>query len=94
MKQQILYHKEDEPTPQKKREKHFSDYVVFVSLTAVVLYTITAFVLQFLRNVEVSPTLTTCFYSFFGVELISLATIKHAKVKNSNTESEVNNRGI
>ena len=93
MKQQIFYKKEDKPTSQKKRKKHFSDYVVFVSLAAVLIYTAVGFILQFKLRIEPSPTLTTCFYSFFGVELITLATIKRAKVKN-NTESEANNRGI
>ena len=72
-----------EPTPKRKRrrKKHFADYVVFVSLTAVAIYTTTAFILQFSGQGEVSPTLTTCFYSFFGVELASLALIKHSKNK-------------
>ena len=70
-----------EPKPKRRRKKHFADYVVFVSLTAVAIYTTTAFILQFSGQGEVSPTLTTCFYSFFGVELASLALIKHSKNK-------------
>ena len=70
-----------EPTPKRRRKKHFADYVVFVSLAAVAIYTTTAFILQFSGQGEVSPTLTTCFYSFFGVELASLALIKHSKNK-------------
>ena len=70
-----------EPKPKRRRKKHFADYVVFVSLAAVAIYTTTAFILQFSGQGEVSPTLTTCFYSFFGVELASLALIKHSKTK-------------
>ena len=70
-----------EPKRKRRRKKHFSDYVVFISLSAVAIYTTTAFILQFSGQGEVSPTLTTCFYSFFGVELASLALIKHSKNK-------------
>ena len=79
MKQQLLYSKSIKP--KRKPKKHFANYVVYISLTAVVAYTITAFILQFSGLGEVSPTLTTCFYSFFGVELASLALIKHSKTK-------------
>lgn len=37
--------------------------------------------MQLKIGIEISPTLTTCFYSFFGVELASLALIKHSKSK-------------
>ena len=72
-----------EPKPKRKRrrKKHFADYVVFISLSAVAIYTTVAFILQFSGQGEVSPTLTTCFYSFFGVEMINLALIKHGKTK-------------
>ena len=70
-----------EPKRKRRRKKHFADYVVFISLSAVAIYTTVAFILQFSGQGEVSPTLTTCFYSFFGVELASLALIKHSKNK-------------
>ena len=70
-----------EPKRKRRRKKHFADYVVFISLAAVAIYTTVAFILQFSGQGEVSPTLTTCFYSFFGVELASLALIKHSKNK-------------
>lgn len=79
-----------------KRKKHFADYVVYVSLAAVAIYTTTAFILQFTIGVEISPTLTTCFFSFFGVELASLAVIKHGKEKykpENKQNEEVNYRG-
>lgn len=82
---QLYLHCRDEPAQKKrkaaKRKKHFSDYVVGVSLAAVLAYTVAAFTLQFICNIEISPTLTACFYSFFGVELINLALIKRGKIK-------------
>ena len=74
-------YKEPIPKPKRRRKKHFADYVVYISLLAVAIYTTVAFILQFSGQGEVSPTLTTCFYSFFGVELASLALIKHSKNK-------------
>ena len=80
IKQEVTVHLKSEKS---KRKKHFANYVVFISLFAVTAYTVTAFILQFKTGLEVSPTLTTCFYGFFGVELASLALIKHGKSKYS-----------
>lgn len=72
----------------------FSKIIVALSVTLILIYTVTAFVLQFVCGVEVSPTLTTCFYTFFAVEMLSLAGVKARKVKYQDTyyenaESEV-----
>lgn len=69
-----------------KRKKHFADYIVAVSITAVMLYTVTAFILQFVLQIEVSSTLTTCYFSFFGIELVNLALIKRGKTKARQSE--------
>ena len=66
----------------------FSKLIVALSVGLILVYTITAFVLQFVCSVEVSPTLTTCFYTFFAVEMLSLAGIKSRKVKYENTYEE------
>ena len=66
----------------------FSKLIVALSVILILVYTITAFVLQFVCGVEVSPTLTTCFYTFFAVEMLSLAGIKSRKVKYENTYEE------
>ena len=72
----------------------FSKLIVVLSVLLILIYTIVAFVLQFVTQVEVSATLTTCFYSFFAVEMLSLAGIKTRKIKYddtyTNSESEVN----
>lgn len=51
-------------------------------IVAVLGYTIAAFVLQFFTQVEISPTLTTCYFTFWTVEIVSLAGIKASKLKN------------
>lgn len=48
-----------------------------------ILYAITDVLLQIYINVEISPTLTGCWYTFWGVELINLANIKNTKTKNN-----------
>ena len=44
-------------------------------------YTVADFALQYFTSVEVSPTLTTAWFAFWGVELINLTVIKTSKVK-------------
>lgn len=78
------------PPRKKHRKRHFADYIVYLAIIAVIGYTVTAFVLQFLPDkIEISPTLTTCWYAFWGTELITLATIKNCKTKhNKNKEDD------
>ena len=66
----------------KRRKKHFSDYIVAAAIAAIVLYTLAAVVLQFCGLTEISATLTTCWFSFWTVEIVALATIKNSKTKN------------
>lgn len=66
---------------QEKKKKHVRNYILFISITAVILYTVAALILQFVASLEASPTLTTCFYSFFGVEILTLASITKHKNK-------------
>lgn len=59
--------------------------------TMIILYTAADFALQYFAGIEVSPTLTTAWFSFWGVELVALAAIKVSKVKNGvndDTESK------
>lgn len=67
----------------KSKKKKFSKLVVAFSISTVLIYTSVSLILQFVTQTEVSPTLTTCFYSFFAVELFSVAGIKFSKVKYS-----------
>ena len=69
-------------------KKKFSKIIVVLSVILILIYTIAAFVLQFVCGVEVSPTLTTCFYTFWAVEMLSLAGVKARKVKYENTYEE------
>lgn len=54
----------------------FNKTIVALSIAAVTAYTVAAVLLQKYTMMELSPTLTTCVYAFFGTELIGLAGIK------------------
>lgn len=54
----------------------------------IILYAGASFVLQYFTSVEISPTLTTAWFSFWGVELVSLAAIKTSKIKHGKDNKE------
>jgi len=69
-------------------KKKVSNIMLVVIITLIVLYTGAAFVLEALYSREISPTLTGAYFSFCGVELVSLAAIKTSKLKyNQDSES-------
>jgi len=59
----------------------FNKLIVLLSIVAIISYTITAILLQKYTMMELSPTLTTCVYAFFGTELLGLAGIKMCDTK-------------
>ena len=73
--------------PQREGAKVSNVMLAFIVL-AVTLYTVASFILQFCTSVEISPTLTTCFYAFVTVEVVSLAGIKVSKVKKEKHDDE------
>lgn len=68
-----------------KKEKKVSNIMLIVIVLAIVGYAVANFYLQYNMGIEISSTLTTCWYSFWGVEIASLCAIKVTKVtKNIN----------
>lgn len=65
----------------------FNKLIVLLSIVAIILYTIAAILLQKNTLVELSPTLTTCVYAFFGTELLGLAGIKICDTKFTQCET-------
>lgn len=57
-----------------------STVMLIISCIMITLYAAADFVLQYYTSVEVSPTLTTAWFSFWGGELACLAGIKITKV--------------
>ena len=67
----------------------FNKLIVLVSIVAIISYTVAAILLQKYTMTELSPTLTTCVYGFFGTELLGLAGIKIFDTKYQQIESNV-----
>lgn len=67
----------------------FNKLIVLLSIVAIIAYTVAAILLQKYTMTELSPTLTTCVYSFFGTELLGLAGIKIFDTKYQQIENNV-----
>lgn len=67
----------------------FNKLIVLLSIVAIIAYTVAAILLQKYTMMELSPTLTTCVYGFFGTELLGLAGIKIFDTKYQQIESGV-----
>jgi biotin transporter BioY len=79
----------------KKNKKKVSNIMLVLICIMIILYAIANFVLQYFTSIEVSPTLTTAWFSFWGVELVSLTTIKvtkvrHGEIQNNEVEDIIN----
>ena len=61
----------------KKRDK-----MLAIAVICILGYTVTAFILQFYTSVEISSTLTLCWFGFWTSEIFILAGITKTKVKN------------
>jgi biotin transporter BioY len=64
-----------------KPKKKVSNIMLVIICTMIILYTVADFGLQYFTSIEVSPTLTTAWFAFWGTELVALAAIKTTKVK-------------
>lgn len=65
----------------------FNKLIVLLSIVAIIAYTVAAILLQKYTMMELSPTLTTCVYAFFGTELLGLAGIKICDTKFTQCET-------
>ena len=71
-----------------KAKKKVSNIMLVIVCIMIVLYAAADFALQYFTSVEVSPTLTTAWFTFWGGELFCLTGIKVSKViKGDNAES-------
>jgi hypothetical protein len=73
-----------------KNKKKVSNIMLVISCIMITLYAAADFALQYFTQIEVSPTLTTAWFSFWGGELACLAGIKITKVikgESSDTET-------
>ncbi len=75
-----------EYVPEKKK-KRVSNIMLVVVMIAIIVYAAENFALQYFTSIEVSPTLTTAWFSFWGGEILCLAGIKISKVFKGNNDS-------
>ena len=76
----------EEYYPHKNGTK-VSNIMLAVVVIMIVGYVAVNFLLQYHTGAEVSPTITTCWFSFWGAEILALAGIKVSKVfKNKSSD--------
>lgn len=67
----------------------FNKLIVMLCILSIMTYTIAAIIIQKFTLMEISPTLTTCVYGFFGTELIGLAGIRIFDKKYETTQPSI-----
>ena len=63
-----------------KPKRKVSNIMLVVTCTMITLYAAANFLLQYFTSIEVSSTLTTCWFAFWGSEAGFLTCIKLSKV--------------
>lgn len=72
----------------KKKKGLYSKVLVALVIIQVLLYTYINMYLSYKVSIEISPTLTTCFFAFFGLEAGILGMIKTTKTKKGDDNNE------
>lgn len=72
----------------KKGKKKVSNIMLVIVCIMIIAYAVASFALQYFGDAEISPTLTTAWFAFWGTEIISLAGIKISKVLRGDTGEE------
>lgn len=85
-RQKAIRRQERRHQKKKKRMKGLDKYVIFCFIS-IIIYTIAQTVVTIKTGVE-SSTLTTCFFSVFGGEVLLCALIKRFKLKNGSQDEE------
>lgn len=65
-----------------KKHSKTSKLIIFFVILSLFVYTGLAMYVQVVSGIELSPTLTTCYFGFCTGELWMLASIKKTKVNN------------
>lgn len=78
----------------KKKDKPYAQKIIPVIIIAIVSYAIADVTLQFFTGNEISPTLTTCWFAFWGTEIIALTSIKTKKINSDYSSVSDNNEEL
>lgn len=65
-----------------KGKKNYVQKIIPFIILAIMLYTTTSFVLQFVTGNPPDETLTKMYFLFWTIEIVNLMTIKVSKVRN------------
>ena len=65
-----------------------SNIMLVIIVIAIVGYTIASFILQYHTGVEMSPTITSAWFLFWGTEIAMLTGIKVSKILRSKHDEE------
>ena len=71
-----------------RKKRRVSNIMLIIVVSAIIIYTVASFWIQYRTGIPVDATLTTCFYTFWGSELLALTGIKISKVFKSETSDE------
>lgn len=71
-----------------RKKRRVSNIMLVIVVAAIIIYTVASFWIQYRTGIPVDATLTTCFYTFWGSELLALTGIKISKVFKSETSDE------
>ena len=69
-----------------KPKKKVSNMMLVLICVMIILYAAASFALQYFTTVEISPTLTTAWFAFWGTEIVALAAIKTSKIRHGVTD--------
>ena len=73
-----------------KSKRKVSNIMLVLICIMIILYTAANFVLQYFTSIEVSPTLTTAWFGFWGTEIVALTVIKTSKLKHNKDNVDIN----
>ena len=74
------------PYVPERIKRKTSNVVLTIIIIAIIGYVAAAFWLQHQTGLEISPTITTCYFAFWGTEIVALTGIKVSKVFASHAE--------
>ena len=73
--------------PDRKARK-VSNIMLIIIVVAIVGYVIASFWVQYKTGIAMDPTITTCWFGFWTVEIVALTTIKNNKTKHGESCNE------
>jgi hypothetical protein len=68
------------PYVPERNKRKTSNIMLVIIVIAIIGYVIADFWLQLQTGLEISPTITTCWFTFWGTEIVALTGIKISKV--------------